>query len=151
MEISEPQVVHSSGSVLFMRCLWVCQVCSILRRVSIIISCFLIKFSGLTHSYLICYISLSLLSLSKCNSLRHGQVIVFIAALLRSSLEKIRIVSIVQSVFVCFAVVSARSFFSISMWLGIHVSVYSMFVCGVEEVGDIVGYFVVCVGVLRAC
>jgi len=35
MEILDPQVLHDSGSVLSIKCLWVCQECPILKRVRI--------------------------------------------------------------------------------------------------------------------
>ena len=139
MEILDPQVMHGSGSVLSMRCLWVCQECPILKRVRII-SCCLVMFDGLIHLSVVGLISLNLLSLSKCHSLRHKFDMIFLASLLRSFLESKLNISMVWSLVACFAIMSALSFPSIPVWLVIHVSI-------VEKINNIIGNFVIFWGV----
>lgn len=81
MEISDPQVVHSSSSDFSMRCLGVFQICLILKRDSTTY-CSLVKFSGLFHLSVVCLISFNLSSLSWCHSLRRKSVTVFLDSLL---------------------------------------------------------------------
>jgi len=71
-----------------------CVHCPVLSRVHIT-SCCLVRFSGLIHLSLLCLISLNVLYLSliRCYSFRHKLVMVILASLLMSSLEKIYKVS----------------------------------------------------------
>jgi hypothetical protein len=112
-----PQVLHDSGLLFSMTCLWVSQVCPILRRVRIT-SCFRFRFSGLVHLPVIRFTSLHLLSLNKCHALRHRLNIVFLVSLLGSSLEYNLIISVVWSLVACFAAASPLSFPSMLMWPG---------------------------------
>jgi len=86
----------------------------------------LVRFSGSIHLSLACLISLNLLSFIRYNLFRHKLLMVILAFLLMSSLEKICRVSMVccWSLIAYFADVFAIWFPSILTWLGIYIKVF---------------------------